>query len=89
MGERIRKIGQKNERRIVRKHRKQGYQVLITHKVGFPDMIVLKDKEIRFFVEVKTGRHQVHPHQEGTHKDLQEMGFQVIIERLKRRSLSS
>jgi len=59
-------LGIKNERRIARKYGKQGYQVLIVNKKGFPDLIVLKDKEIKFFVEVKTGKHRVHPFQKSS-----------------------
>lgn len=86
VGEKSRVLGIKNERRIARKYGKQGYQVLIVNEKGFPDLIVLKDKEIKFFVEVKTGKHSVHPFQEKVHKEIEKMGFQVRTERLERRS---
>ena len=86
MGEKSTVLGIKNERKIARKYRKQGYQVLSVNEKGFPDLIVLKDKEIEFFVEVKTGRHRVHLFQEKVHKKIEKMGFQVRIERLERRS---
>jgi hypothetical protein len=34
---------------------KQGYTVLNINERGFPDLIVLKGKEIQFLVEVKSG----------------------------------
>jgi len=39
----------------VKKHfEDKGYTVLNRNDVGFPDLIVLKDREVRFFVEVKS-----------------------------------
>jgi len=57
--------------------RKQGYQVLNSHKLGFPDLIILEGSTIKFFVKVKGGKHKVHPHQEEAQRKLEAMGFQV------------
>lgn len=70
-------IGRKNEEIIAENYRKQGYQVLNVNKKGFPDLIVLKDGKVEFFVEVKGGRHKVHPFQKEVHKELERMGFQI------------
>jgi Holliday junction resolvase-like predicted endonuclease len=71
------KLGKINEEKAVEYFRKQGYQVLNVNKKGFPDLIILKGKEIQFFVEVKGGRHKIHPWQRHVHNELEKMGFQV------------
>ena len=71
------KIGKRNEGEVTEDLRRQGYQVLNAHEYGFPDLIVLEGSTIKFLVEVKGGRHKVHPHQEDAHRKLEKMGFQV------------
>jgi Holliday junction resolvase-like predicted endonuclease len=70
-------IGKRNEEEVADDLRRQGYQVLNAHEYGFPDLIVLEGTTIKFFVEVKGGRHKVHQHQEDAHRKLEKMGFQV------------
>lgn len=68
-------LGKLTEEKAVEYYKKQGYQVLNINRKGFPDLIVLKDREIQFFVEVKGGRHKIHSWQKQMHKKLEEMGF--------------
>ncbi len=75
-------IGRTNEETVAERYRKQGYQVLNVNMKGFPDLVVLKGKEIQFFVEVKGGNHEVHSFQRDTHEELKKMGFRVEIERV-------
>ena len=77
------KIGTANEEIVAERYRKQGYQVLNMNKKGFPDLIVLDGSEVKFFVEVKGGKHRVHPFQEETHKGLEEMDFHVKTVRIE------
>jgi len=76
------KIGRLNEEIVAERYRKQGYLVLNVNEKGFPDLIVLKGKEIQFFVEVKGGKHKLHDFQVEFHKRLEKMGFPVKIERI-------
>lgn len=77
------RIGRENEEKVAESYRKQGHRVLNINKRGFPDLIVLEGREIRFFVEVKGGKHKVHPFQEEIHKKLENMGFQVKVARIE------
>lgn len=77
------KLGRKNEEIVTERYRKQGYRVLNVNKKGFPDLIVLDGSEVKFFIEVKGGKHEVHSFQEETHKELEEMGFQVKTVRIE------
>jgi Holliday junction resolvase-like predicted endonuclease len=77
------KIGKENEKTVARRYKKQGYTVLNAHDKGFPDLIILQGSTIKFFVEVKGGRHEVHLWQEKYHKKLERMGFKVKIVRLE------
>ena len=76
------KIGKRNEKQVANKYRKQGYQVLNINSKGFPDLIVLDGNTIKFFVEVKGGKHRVHHFQMKTHQKLETMGFTVKIEQV-------
>ena len=49
----IRKKGIENEGVVAKHYREQGYQVIEINEKGFPDLIILKDKQVLFFVEVK------------------------------------
>jgi Holliday junction resolvase len=51
-GENVKK-GRENEEIVSDYYRKKGYQVISTNENGFPDLIVLKGKQVLFFVEVK------------------------------------
>lgn len=75
-------IGKANEKMVADRYRKQGYRVLNVNKKGFPDLIVLEGSEVKFLVEVKGGKHKVHPFQEEIHKELEEMGLQVKTVRI-------
>jgi hypothetical protein len=48
-----RKNGIENEEVVAKHYRKKGYQVISTNENGFPDLIILKDKKVLFFAEVK------------------------------------
>jgi len=71
--------GRKNEKKVEREYRENGYQVLNVNDKGFPDLIILKDGKIECFVEVKAPKHKVHGFQKEFHKQLEAMGFQVEI----------
>lgn len=77
------KIGRINEETVAERYRKQGYRVLNVNKKGFPDLVVLEGNEIKFLLEVKGGKHEVHSFQEETHEELRKMGFQVRTERVE------
>lgn len=76
--------GKRNEERIANRYRKKGYTILDTNTKGFSDLIVLKGHNIEFFVEAKDGKHKVHSFQETIHKKLEEMGFEVRVERIQK-----
>lgn len=76
-------LGIENEEIVAERYRKQGYRVLNVNKKGFPDLIVLDGSEVKFIVEVKGGKHKVHSFQEETHRELEEMGFQVKTVRIE------
>jgi len=77
------KEGRENEEKIAEKYRKQGYIVLNVNEKGFPDLIVIKDKEIEMFVEVKGRKHPVHDFQKEMHRKLEKLGFKVVVEKIK------
>jgi len=63
----------------VKKHfRRQGYTVLNQNDKGFPDLIVLKNGKVRFFVEVKAmQKPDINRNEMQYHQYLNELGFEV------------
>ncbi|HAX62359.1 MAG TPA: hypothetical protein DCX95_07400 [Elusimicrobia bacterium] len=81
-GKNIFQMGQVNEKKVAAKYERQGYEVLRIGDTGFPDLIILKDKKIEFFIEVKGQKHKVHREQKNYHKKLKDKGYEVKIEKV-------
>jgi len=75
----IREKGRKNEEVVAEHYRKQGYQVLNQNERGFPDLIVLKDKHVLFFVEVKRRGVRLRQEQKDMTPKLGKEGFETKI----------
>ena len=63
----------------VQKHfEKQGYTVLNQNDKGFPDLIILKNGKIVFFIEVKAmQKPDINIYEMQYHQYLNELGFEV------------
>lgn len=75
-------IGKENELTTVKHYEKMGYHVLRVNDEGFPDLLLLKDRQLIGFVEVKGGSHKVHDSQQIYHEKLRKLGFKVDIYRI-------
>lgn len=67
---------------LIRKFEKQGYMVvklILTNKVGIPDLLLLKDGKASF-VEVKRKGQKPRPLQEYRMNELRSFGFEVYVE---------
>lgn len=74
----VQKIGTKNEEKVEKYYRNKDYQVLNLNDRGCPDLLILRDGQIQFFVEAKGGRHKVHSWQVAYQKKLERMGFKTV-----------
>lgn len=72
-------IGKKNEDLVSKDFIEQGFQVLNINDKGFPDLIVLKNKKIILFCEVKTLRGNLTDIQKEYHKKLNDIGFSTQV----------
>ena len=45
---------------------------------GRPDLLILKDRQIQFFVEVKGGRHKVHQWQAEYQEKIGKLGYKTL-----------
>ena len=73
-----REVGVTNERKVMKHYKDQGYDVLRVDDKGFPDLLVLKDGQLHFTVEVKTGGHAIHRHQREYHTMMASLGLTVV-----------
>ncbi len=71
------KNGKENEILAIRHYQKQGYTVLNQNDAGFPDLLLLKDKQLVKMVEVKGGGHKLHKHQREYLQNLSDRGFEI------------
>jgi len=78
----VQKIGVKNEEKVENYYKNQGYQVLNLNDKGRPDLLIIRDREIKFFVEVKGGRHKIHLWQMEYQKKLEKLGFKTVNVRI-------
>jgi Holliday junction resolvase-like predicted endonuclease len=65
--------------KLIKTYEAQGYYVvklIQCNKAGMPDLMLLKDKEVRF-VEVKAPKGRLSPVQEYRHAELRARGFNV------------
>lgn len=71
--------GRENEELVAEHYRKQGYQVINTNETGLPDLIVLKDKQVLFFVEVKAQGVSLNRFQDETITKWEKEGFETKV----------
>jgi Holliday junction resolvase-like predicted endonuclease len=79
----MREKGRKNEDVVADFYRKQGYQVINRNDKGFPDLIVLKDKHILFFVESKALGVPLKQIQKENIPKLKNQGFETKVVEVK------
>ena len=69
------KIGKAHEELIARKYRRGGHRVWRVSDKGFPDLIIMKGRQVVGLVEVKTEKKPLSRHQENLIKKLHAEGF--------------
>lgn len=71
--------GRENERIVFDYFGKRGYQVLWTSEKGFPYLVVLRDKQIIYLVEVRSWTARCPPFKEKYHDKLRKEGFETKV----------
>lgn len=75
----IREKGIENEEIVAKHYREQGYQVIDINEKGFPDLIILKNKQVLFFVEVKALGVSLKSYQKEAHIKWKKEGFETKV----------
>lgn len=81
MGKQLRPLESVVQARIIKRMEAQGYYVIklmLTNKNGIPDLLCLRDGKA-MFIEVKRPDERSRPLQEYRHKELRDIGFEVMI----------
>lgn len=75
-------LGRDNESVAIEFYTKKGFTVLNQNDAGFPDLLLLKDKQLVKMVEVKGGGHKAHRHQREYLQNLRNRDFEIEIVRV-------